>query len=458
LSDEHGFEREELSMTDDSRTYDAIVIGAGFAGVTAARDLGTAGRSVLLLEARDRLGGRTWYRAFPTTKQNVEIGGTWVAPRWQPHVGGEIERYGMDIVESPAPERFAWSLAGDRTSSPLPIPVEEWLDFERAIVHIDTSAARIRFGTAPLDQEGLEDLDVPFEEWLNALRLPRKTREFLLAWASFYFGNHPSQVSALHILSWVAGFGNSAVGWYVGVSEKLSKGTRGLIEVMSDDSKAEIRLDSPVDSIGHAGETVTVTTRAGDSYSASAVVLATPLNTWSDISFSPALSKAKAAAAGEKHAGQSVKVWALVKNVEGNFYGVGWDTALKWVATEYTVAEGSLLVGFGCSPDDLDVTNSDEVARAIKEFLPDAEVVATDSHDWNADEFSQGTWMAYRPGQVMRFATALQEAEGRVAFAGSDLASGWTGWIDGAIESGARAVRDVESILAGASAPVAAKR
>ena len=445
-------------MTDGRGAYDVIVVGAGFAGVTAARDLGAGGRSVLVLEARDRLGGRTWYRPFSTTTQWVEIGGTWVAPRWQPHIGREIERYGMDIVESPAPERFAWSLAGDRSSSPLPIPVGEWLDFERAIVHIDTSAARIRFGEAPIDQKGLEDLDVPFEDWLDGVQIPGKTRDFLLAWVGFFFGNHPSQVSALHILSWVAGFENSAIGWYVGVSEKLGKGTGALIEAMSDDSNAEIRLGSPVRSIEDGGDVVRVTSRGGDSYSASAVVLASPLNTWSDISFSPALGEAKAAAAAEKHAGQSVKVWALVKNVEGNFYGVGWDTVLKWVATEYTVAEGSLLVGFGCSPDDLDVTNPDEVARAIKEFLPDAEVVATDAHDWNADEFSQGTWMAYRPGQVMRFATALQEPEGRLTFAGSDLASGWAGWIDGAIESGSRAAREVELILAGTAATVTATR
>ena len=71
-------------------------------------------------------------------------------------------------------------------------------------------------------------------------------------------------------------------------------------------------------------------------------------------------------------------------------------------------------------------------------------MVATDAHDWNADEFSRGTWMAYRPGQVMRHASGLQRPEGRLAFAGSDLASGWAGWIDGAVESGHRAAFDVE--------------
>ncbi len=58
----------------------------------------------------------------------------------------------------------------------------------------------------------------------------------------------------------------SAVGWYVGVSEKLGKGTGGLIEAMSDDSKAEIRLGSPVGSIEHAGEVVRVTTRGGEPF------------------------------------------------------------------------------------------------------------------------------------------------------------------------------------------------
>ena len=87
------------------------------------------------------------------------------------------------------------------------------------------------------------------------------------------------------------------------------------------------------------------------------------------------------------------------------------------------------------------MTSSDDIRRAIERFVPDARVVATDAHDWNADEFSQGTWMAYRPGQLMRFHSAFQEPEGRLAFAGSDLALGWAGWMDGAVETGVRAAR-----------------
>jgi monoamine oxidase len=428
--------------------YEAIVIGAGFAGLTAARDLHDDDHSVLVLEGRDRLGGRTWYKPYPGVDKSIEYGGTWVAPRWQPHIRAELERYSADLIESPMPSEFAWSLGGDMSRSPNPIPLEEWLGFEQAIRAIDNAASRIRFGEQPLDQRGLEDLDVPFDSWLRGLDLPAKTRDFLMAWAGFFFGAPCSEVSGLHILSWVAGFENSAVAWYVAVSEKLAHGTAGLISALAEDSAADIRLSSPVASVGSDDDGVTVTTRDGQSYRAGAAVVTTPINTWHDLSFTPTVNAAKAAMATERMAGHSIKIWALVRDLGGNFYGVGQDTKIKWLATEYSTAEGDLLVGFGTSPQDLDVTDSSAVADAVREFLPDADVVSTDAHDWNADEFSQGTWMAYRPGQVMRHASGLQRPEGRLTFASSDLASGWAGWIDGAVESGHRAARATGEVLA----------
>ena len=83
----------------NDKNYDVIVIGAGFAGVTAARDLSRSGKSVLLLEARDRIGGRTYYQDVPALGRSVEMGGTWV--HWfQPHVFAEISRYEAELIES----------------------------------------------------------------------------------------------------------------------------------------------------------------------------------------------------------------------------------------------------------------------------------------------------------------------------------------------------------------------
>ncbi len=88
---------------------DVVVIGAGFAGVTAARDLSLAGRSVVLLEARDRVGGRTYTgEAFG---RRVEFGGTYV--HWtQPHVWRELQRHGIPLAcRSTAARCTGWPTA-----------------------------------------------------------------------------------------------------------------------------------------------------------------------------------------------------------------------------------------------------------------------------------------------------------------------------------------------------------
>src|SRR5688572_18569820 len=89
---------------------DVIVVGAGLAGLTAARELGNAGRRVLVLEARDRLGGRAFTSQFAGTE--VELGGGFV--HWfQPHVFAELTRYGIDFAVPPEPARWSYISQGE---------------------------------------------------------------------------------------------------------------------------------------------------------------------------------------------------------------------------------------------------------------------------------------------------------------------------------------------------------
>jgi phytoene dehydrogenase-like protein len=104
--------------------FDVIVIGAGFAGLTAARDQRDAGRSVLVLEARDRIGGRTHYDYLQGLDQKVEFGGTWVVPAYQPNVAREVGRYNLEYTTSPTPENYAWHFNGTTTKGGLRRPRE----------------------------------------------------------------------------------------------------------------------------------------------------------------------------------------------------------------------------------------------------------------------------------------------------------------------------------------------
>lgn len=92
-------------------SHDVIVVGGGFAGVTAAREVALRGHSVLLLEARDRLGGRTWSADWDGIP--VEYGGGWV--HWhQPHTWSEITRAGLRVELSEDAERAHWWVGNER--------------------------------------------------------------------------------------------------------------------------------------------------------------------------------------------------------------------------------------------------------------------------------------------------------------------------------------------------------
>ena len=96
--------------------YDVIVVGGGFAGVTAARECALRGRRTLLLEARDRLGGRTWSASWNGFA--IEYGGAWV--HWhQPHTFSELTRAGLSVAISDNAGRAHWHVGGERRTGTI---------------------------------------------------------------------------------------------------------------------------------------------------------------------------------------------------------------------------------------------------------------------------------------------------------------------------------------------------
>lgn len=432
-----------------SERFDAIVIGGGFAGVRAARDLHDAGYgNVMILEGRDRLGGRTLGRTFPDSAQPIELGGAWISPRLHPLIAADMQRYGLTLAEHEdhPPPRFQWRFDGAILDG-FPIADDELYDLERALYRLIDDSHRID-PLIPRDQQDLADLDVSVEEYLSRLEVRQRTQAFLAMWGALGSGSTPAEWSALSALSLIAASGHSAYAWYGAVTEKLAHGTRSFVDALITDAQPTLRLGATVARVQQSDRQVTVTTTDGEEFTAPTAIVAVPLNLWREIPFEPALSEAKARAAQIGHPNRMRKGWVLVSGAPENTIFIGADSDLQWISPEYEIGGATLMVAFSAPPSTVDMSDQAAVQRAVEQHIPSGTVLAVDSHDWVADPFSKGGWPAHPPGRLSTDASWLQRPEGRVCFAGADVATCWIGWLEGAVETGARAARHAAAIIA----------
>jgi monoamine oxidase len=187
---------------------------------------------------------------------------------------------------------------------------------------------------------------------------------------------------------------------------------------------------------------VTVDLADGGQVRARSGVLTLPVNVWPDIAFDPPLSAEKRRIAALGNPGASTKVLAVARGVPEGFQSAGWPATLQAVVGLKEMAGGRLVAGFS-GVGGIDPSEPAAVERALRAYLPESEVLISDGHDWVADPFSKGTWFAPPPGWESGDATAQIAPEGRLAFAGGDIATVGAGWIEGAVVSGRAAARSV---------------
>ena len=434
------------SAAESGNHADVIVVGAGFAGIVAARELRAAGRSVIVLEARDRIGGRTW--TAERLGFRLELGGTWV--HWlQPHVWAELTRYDIGIVPSPTPEKIAWAGTGEVTwmsaddfwdwldpaqtaflegvEEAFPLPYEAFHEEER-VAALDCASMADR----------LKELDLSEEDYLVNHTI----------WSMHF--NAPCDEGALtQGLRWAA-----LGGWdwqrllEACATYKPQGGMGNLIGKIAEDAQADVRFETTVTRIDQDAAGCRVRTEDGSEYTGGAVIVALPVNTLGDVEFDPPLGAEKQAFAKEGQVSHGYKVWVRVRGKHDPLIAVAAPPhPLTLIQAEYWDDDATVFVGFGLESSALDIEDHDAVQDALRVWMPDVELEACTGHQWTTDRFSKGTWAMLRPQQLTKYLRAAQETENRVLLAGSDFAAGWGGFVDGAIESGIRAAAKTDAVL-----------
>jgi monoamine oxidase len=424
---------------------DVIVVGGGFAGVTAARELATAGHQVVLLEARDRLGGRTHSREW--NGDVIELGGMWVH-YLQPFVWSELVRAGSELRKLGLPDVTLFNGGGgpmEMDSVDRAGLAQAWRAYHaHALESVPNQYAVNLSDTRHLaiDKQTMSERLADLE--LDPL-LHGRMAAALTAWANGPIDQagamFPNRIFAM------SGFSVEALEATT-TDLVLAAGTGQLISAIASQAQFDIRLESPVAKVVRKDDGVRVEQSDGQVVEARAVVLALPLNVLSHMEFAPALPQRTAAAVALQQVSSGFKLLIKAKASGKRIDASGAGTVIAHLLTDRTYTDGSqLLVAFGPNARHIDGASIADVQSHVDALAPGLVVDDFLWHDWTTDPYSNGTWSVHRPSWVTEHNEALAAPVGNLFFAGGDIAQGWVGHIDGAIETGFTAARHVRQYL-----------
>jgi monoamine oxidase len=452
------------------RSADVIVVGAGLAGLTAARQIARAGRSVTVLEARDRVGGRVLSHRIAGTY--AEMGGMFTGPT-QDRIQALAAEVGVGTFPSYNTGNNVFYANGRRLEYPSDTP------FGTAPPD-PVVAGDIALAVAQLDQMALEvPVDQPWtsasaEEW-DRQTLDTWLREHTSGSAEFMavssaateaiFGGEPRDLSLLYTLFYIAASGNEQnAGTFErnfntagGAQERrFVDGAETIVLRVAAALGASIRLSSPVDRIDQSGSRVMVYV-GRRRFFAQRVIVAVPPTLAGRIVYDPLLPALRDQLVQRMPQGTLMKFEAIydtpfwrARGLTGQAVSENGPIKVTFDASPQDGSRG-ILMGFigghearvwGNRPASERRTAALQSLAAYfgNEALAPREVA---EFDWSAEAWSRGCPVAVLgPGTLIDFGAALRTPVGRIHWAGTETSTYWNGYMDGAVRSGERAAEE----------------
>lgn len=446
---------------------DCVVVGAGLAGLSAARELEAAGRTVVVLEARDRVGGRTVNEPI-LNGAVVELGGQWVGPG-QDRMLALIDELGLETFATFGEGRSLFERRGKvrsyRGTIPRLNPVA-LAEIGLALSKINRMAARID-PEQPWEQVELARWDrLSFDTWIRRNLRTGTARDAMRLAVEAVWAAEPEDLSLFHVLFYVRSAGSieALLETEGGSQEARVVGGSQLISIrLAGQITGPIRLRTAVRRIDHGSGGVTVLAEdldSGESLSLAAreVIIALPPALAGRLEYRPALSAVRDGLTQRMIQGSVVKTMAIYSEP---FWR---DRGLSGQATS---ADGPVSVVFDNSPpngspgvllaflegaaarDAADLPQAERRALVIdclvRLFGPEA-AEPTDYVDkaWASDQWSRGCYGGFMPtGAWFSHGSALRAPIGPIHWAGAETSSRWAGYMEGAVRSGLRAAREV---------------
>ena len=445
---------------------DVVVVGAGFAGLAAARELVKRGHDVVVLEGRGRVGGRSSTATIAGVP--VDVGGTFVGAT-QDAVVALAAELGCETVptHSRGKNLIRWRGKVRAYRSTIPrLSIIELLDVSRIQWRFERVCRRVPVDkpwTSPI----AEILDSKtLDEWLRYVHASAGTRDLMTIMARVTWGCEPDAVSMLHAVRYVKAAGG--LGRMLDVEggaqqDRFPGGTQQIAVRMAQELGPRVVLDAVVRSIErHADGTLAVTSEAG-TVAAKAVIVAIPPEHRAGIAFLPELPPEYGKLAEHWPQGNLSKAYAAYETPFWRADGCSGEALSDEgpVFITFDVSPGDdgpgILLGFTDARTFDQLSPADRRDRALAGFATlfgDAALEPIDylDHCWSAEEFAPGgPTAAVPPGSWTTYGPWLRKPVDGIHWAGTETADKWSGFFDGAIRSGQRAANEVDRALSAAS-------
>lgn len=410
--------------------HQTIVVGAGLAGLSAAYELLKAGYDVQVFEAQKRVGGRV-YTAQLNAGQYGELGAEFVD---DDHTALMTYAAQFDLKLDPAcrfPDDLYWFIDG-------------MLCNRRSLTTEQRTALENLYTELQALQKQQADPLLTLDEWLDARQIAPFARRIARSQACSLFATDPELIGV--------GFFAQSSG---SVNMRVRGGSSRLVDALLSHLGERVHTGTPVRRIQQIDNTVAVSVETVNGLvevMADSVLVAIPWSVLRHIPLLAPLTDAQREAISDLPYGGALKTllqyphrfWSRsnfgIVVVEGEYHAI-WEPTFTQAGTQKIL---SCFSG-GTSSLLLQKQARDKAQQAVCTIYPQApEVLASLSHDWNADGWAKGAYCYFGPGDLNRFNPHLMQPAGRVFFAGEHTASvEYRGYMEGAIRSGQRAAQQI---------------